>query len=63
MQSIDHLTDSLSMKISSNKNKEGPWWFIKIGLKYADSQIPMRVLLSTATLTTSVERQKDLTDW
>ena len=39
MQSIDHLTDPLAMKIASNKNKEGPWWFSKIDLKYAYSQI------------------------
>ena len=41
MQSIDHLTDSLAMKIRSNKNKEGPWWFSKIDLKHAYSQIPL----------------------
>ena len=41
MQSIDHLTDSLAMQIASNKNKEGPWWFSKINLKYAYSQIPL----------------------
>ena len=41
MQSIDHLTDSLAMQISSNKNKERPWWFSKIDLKYAYSQIPL----------------------
>ena len=40
MQSIDHLTDSLAMQIASNKNNEGPWWFSKIDLKYAYSQIP-----------------------
>ena len=39
MQSIDHLTDSLAMQIASNKNIEGPWWFSKIDLKYAYSQI------------------------
>ena len=41
MQSIDHLTDSHAMQISSNKNKEKPWWFSKIVLKYAYSQIPL----------------------
>ena len=41
MQSIDHLTDSLAMHIASNKNKEGPWWFSNIDLKYAYSQIPL----------------------
>ena len=40
-QSIDHLTDSLAMKITSNKNKEGPWWFSNIDLEYAYSQIPL----------------------
>ena len=29
------------MEITSNKNKEGPWWFSKIDLKYAYSQIPL----------------------
>ena len=41
MQSIDHLTDSLAMHISANKSAEGPWWFSKIDLKYAYSQIPL----------------------
>ena len=41
MQSIDHLTDYLALQIASNKNKEGPWWFSKIDLKYAYSQIPI----------------------
>ena len=41
MQSIDHLTDSLAMEISTNKNNEGPWWFSKIDLKYAYSHIPL----------------------
>ena len=41
MQSIDHLTDSLAMQIASDKKKEGPWWFSKIELKYAYSQIPL----------------------
>ena len=41
MQSIDHLTDSLAIKITSNKNKEGQWWFSKIDLKYAYIQIPL----------------------
>ena len=29
------------MKITSKKNKEGPWWFSKIDLNYAYSQIPL----------------------
>ena len=41
MQSIGHLTDSLAMQTSSDKNKERPWWFSKIYLKYAYSQIPL----------------------
>ena len=41
MHSIDHLTDSLAMQIASNKNNEGTWWFSKIDLKYAYSQIPL----------------------
>ena len=30
MQSIDHLTDSLAMQITSNKNTEGPWCSVKL---------------------------------
>ena len=41
MQGIIHLSDSLAMKITSNRNKEVPWWFSKIDLKYAYSQIPL----------------------
>ena len=41
MQIIDTLNDSLSMHISSNKSKEEPWWFSKIDLQYAYSQIPL----------------------
>ena len=41
MQSIDHLTDSLAMQISSNKNKERPGWLNKIVHKHAYSQLPL----------------------
>ena len=40
-QRIEYLTDSLEMHISLNKSTEGPWWFSKIDLKYAYSQIPL----------------------
>ena len=40
MQSIEHLTESLAMHISTNKSTEGPWWLSKIDLIYAHSQIP-----------------------
>ena len=41
MQSNDHLTDSLAMQISSNKNNQGSWWFSKIDPKYSYFQIPL----------------------
>ena len=46
MQSIDHLTDSLEMHISANKSTEGPWWFSKIDLNFAYSQIPLEESIS-----------------
>ena len=46
MQSIGHLTDSLAMHISANKSNKGPWWFSKIDLKYACSQIPLDYSIS-----------------
>ena len=41
MQSIDHLTDSLAISNSIKQKQGGPWWFSKIDLKYAYSQIPL----------------------
>ena len=41
MQSIDHLTDTISKKISELENKSGILFFSKIDLKYAYSQIPL----------------------
>ena len=39
MQSIDHLIDSVAVFISERKNK--PYFFSKLDLKYAYSQIPL----------------------
>ena len=41
MQSIDHLLDTISKKISEQKIKPGTFYFSKIDLKYAYSQIPL----------------------
>ena len=41
MQSIDHLMDSVAVYISERKNKQGKYFFSKIDLKYAYSQIPL----------------------
>ena len=41
MQSIDHLMDTISKKISELKNNQGTFYFSKIDLKYAYSQIPL----------------------
>ena len=41
MQSIDHLLDSVAIYISKRKNLPGKYFFSKIDLKYAKSQIPL----------------------
>ena len=41
MQSIDHLIDSEALYISERKNLPGQFWFSKVDLKYAYSQIPL----------------------
>ena len=41
MQSIDHLMDSAAVYISERKPKQGKYFFSKIALKYAYSQIPL----------------------
>ena len=41
MQGIDHLIDSVALYISERKNLPGQYWFSKVDLKYAYSQIPL----------------------
>ena len=41
MQSIDHLMDSVAVYISERKPKQGKYFFSKIDLKYAYSQISL----------------------
>ena len=41
MQSIDHLIDSVALHISEGKKLRGQYWFSKLDLKYAYSQIPL----------------------
>ena len=41
MQCIDHLMDTISKKNSEQKNNPGTFYFSKIDLKYAYSQIPL----------------------
>ena len=41
MQSIDHLVDAVAHYISQRKNSPRIFWFSKIDLKYAHSQIPL----------------------
>ena len=41
MQSIDHLMDTITFKISELKRKEGTLYFSKIYLNYACSQVPL----------------------
>ena len=41
MQSIDHLVDAVALHISQRQNSPGIFWFSKIDLKYAYSQIPL----------------------
>ena len=41
MQSIDHLTDAVALYFSERKKSPVAYWFSKIDLKYAYSQIPL----------------------
>ena len=41
MQSIDHLLDAVALYITQRKESPGTFWFSKIDLKYAYSQIPL----------------------
>ena len=41
MQSIDHLVDAVALYITQRKKSPGNFWFSKIDLKYAYSQIPL----------------------
>ena len=41
MQSIDHLVDAVALYITQRKDSPGTFWFSKIDLKYAYSQIPL----------------------
>ena len=41
MRSIDHLLDAVALHISQRQNSPGLFWFSKIDLKYAYSQIPL----------------------
>ena len=41
MQSIDHLIDAVATHISERSNQNGIFYFSKIDLKYAYSQIPL----------------------
>ena len=41
IQSIEHLIDSIAVFISERKNKPGQYFFSKLDLKYAYSQIPL----------------------
>ena len=41
MQSIDHLIDEVANYISEKKQNPGQFYFSKIDLKYAYSQIPL----------------------
>ena len=40
MQSIDHLVDAVALYITQRKDSPGTFWFSKIDLKYAYSQLP-----------------------
>ena len=41
MQSIDHLIDAVALYISERRKSPGTYWFSKIDLKHAYSQIPL----------------------
>ena len=46
MQSTDHLIDAVALQISQRQNSPGIFWFSKIDLKYAYSQIPLEVSIA-----------------
>ena len=63
IQSIDHLMDTISKKISEQKNNPGTFYFSKIDLKYAYSQIPLhKDTQNTATLISWAETPQEQTD-
>ena len=41
MQSIDHLVDAVALYVTQRKNSPRTFWFSKIDLKHAYSQIPL----------------------
>ena len=46
MQSIDHLVDAVALYITQREKSPGTFWFSKIDLKYAYSQIPLDTTIS-----------------
>ena len=46
MQSIDHLVDAVALYITQRENSPGTFWFSKIDLKYAYSQITLEQSIS-----------------
>ena len=46
MQSIDHRVDSVALYITQREKSPGTFWFSKIDLKYAYSQIPLDTTIS-----------------
>ena len=46
MQSINHLIDAVTLYISERQKSPGTYWFSKIDLKYAYSQIPLDELIA-----------------
>ena len=46
MRSIDHLFDAVALYITQRKNSPGTFWFSKVDLKYAYSQITLDNSLS-----------------
>ena len=45
-QSIDHLVDAVALYFTQRKDSPGTFWFSKIDLKYAYSQIPLDNLIA-----------------
>ena len=62
MRTINHLVDAVALYITQRENSPGTFWFSKIVLKYAYSQIPIVPFQNTVTLVSSVAEQQERID-
>ena len=64
MQRIDHVVDVVALYIAQRKESPGKFWFSKIDLKYAYSQIPLdNSVAKHCNFVSSAEKQPDYIDF